>query len=34
MAEATRAYFSQSHVSPQRIDPATRRALEALGYVQ
>ncbi len=34
MAAATRTYFSQSHVSPQRIDPVTRRALEALGYVQ
>jgi len=34
MAAATRAYFARSRVSPQRIDPAARRALEALGYVQ
>ena len=34
MQAATRAYFARSRVSPQRIDPAARRALEALGYVQ
>ena len=34
MSRATRAFFAQSRVPGQRIDPAAQRALKALGYVQ